>query len=99
MIVGGGVAPAMNLTRQDVHRPRPPHVAVMSTPAACAVLRMDVPGARESARVTEGSRGSVRSVRRTATTVDSTPGLVARRDDRVSSAQGIHGEGGEPWHE
>ena len=34
MMVGGGGVPAMNLTRQDVQRPRPPQVAVMSTPCS-----------------------------------------------------------------
>ena len=43
-MVAGGTAPATNFTRQDVHRPRPPQVAVTSTPAACAALRMLVPG-------------------------------------------------------
>ena len=33
-MVGGGTAPATNFTRHDVHRPRPPHVAVTSRPAA-----------------------------------------------------------------
>src|SRR5206468_6936028 len=42
MIVGGGAVPA-NLIRQDVQRPRPPQVAVMSTPAAWAALRIVVP--------------------------------------------------------
>src|SRR5881296_2851505 len=38
MIVGGGGRPARNLTRHAVHRPRPPHVAVMSTPPACLAM-------------------------------------------------------------
>ena len=44
MMVGGGAVPATNLTRHEVQRPRPPQVAVMSTPPACAALRMVVPG-------------------------------------------------------
>src|SRR3989442_15476281 len=67
MIVGGGSVPVTNLTRQDVHRPRPPHVAVMWMPAACAPLRIDVAGGSESVRRGAGSRGSVRVVRGTAT--------------------------------
>ena len=44
MMVGGGAVPATNLTRHDVQRPRPPQVAVMSTPAAWADFRIVVPG-------------------------------------------------------
>ena len=36
MIVGGGMSPETNLIRHDVQRPRPPQVAVMSTPPPCA---------------------------------------------------------------
>src|SRR5436309_964601 len=50
MIVGGGGRPARNFTRHVVHRPRPPQVAVMSTPAACAALRIVVPGATVTVR-------------------------------------------------
>src|SRR5262245_6130246 len=50
MMVGGGTVPATNLTRHDVQRPRPPQVAVMSTPAAWAALRIVVPGATSSER-------------------------------------------------
>jgi len=50
MIVGGGTAPSMNFTRQEVHRPRPPQVAVMSTPAACAARRIVVPDTTSSVR-------------------------------------------------
>src|SRR5204863_474611 len=66
MIVGGGTAPATNLTRHEVQRPRPPQVAVMSTPPPWAALRIDVPGARSSVRRAPGSRGSVRIVSATA---------------------------------
>src|SRR5256886_12921891 len=66
MIVGGGTVPVTNLTRQEVHRPRPPQVAVMSMPAACAPLRIDVAGGSASVRRGAGSRGSVRMVRGTA---------------------------------
>src|SRR5215510_4073430 len=45
MRVGGGGDPARNLIRHEVHRPRPPQVAVTSTPEACAAFRMVVPGA------------------------------------------------------
>src|SRR5467141_3195007 len=57
MIVGGGTVPVTNLTRQE---------AVMSMPAACAPLRIDVAGGSESVRRGAGSRGSVRMVRGTA---------------------------------
>ena len=50
MIVGGGMVPATNFTRQDVQRPRPPQVAVMSTPAPCAALRTVTPGSTCSVR-------------------------------------------------
>src|SRR4030095_15905129 len=49
-MVGGGTAPATNFTRHEVQRPRPPQVAVMSTPAACAARRMVVPGSTWSVR-------------------------------------------------
>ena len=76
-----GIGPATNFTRHDVQRPRPPHVAVMSTPAAWAAVRIETPGVRVSARRADGSCGSVRTVRRTATSLDSTPGACrpARR--------------------
>src|SRR5262249_39689820 len=45
---GGGTGPATNLTRHEVQRPRPPHVAVMSTPASCAARRMVRPGSTRS---------------------------------------------------
>src|SRR5206468_11918842 len=50
MMVGGGIVPATNFTRHDVHRPRPPQVAVMSTPPACAARRIVVPGSTSSVR-------------------------------------------------
>src|SRR5215475_3648036 len=48
MMVGGGIVPETNFTRHDVHRPRPPHVAVMSTPPSWAARRMVEPGSTES---------------------------------------------------
>jgi hypothetical protein len=45
MIVGGGMLPATNFTRQDVQRPRPPQVAVMSIPPACAAWSRVIPAA------------------------------------------------------
>src|SRR5260221_13325985 len=48
MIVGGGMVPDTTFTRQEVPRPRPPHVAVMSTPPSWAALRMVQPGSTES---------------------------------------------------
>ena len=54
MIVGGGIGPATNFTRHDVQRPRPPQVAVMSTPAAWAALRIETPGVTGSARRADG---------------------------------------------
>ena len=50
MIVRGGATPATNLTRQDVQRPRPPQVAVMSTPWACAARSKAVPGSTATVR-------------------------------------------------
>src|SRR6185503_15340182 len=44
MIVGGGAVPATSLTRHEVQRPRPPQIALMSTPPAWAAFRMVVPG-------------------------------------------------------
>ena len=44
MIVGGGTVPVTSFTRHEVQRPRPPQVAVMSTPPPCAAFRMVVPG-------------------------------------------------------
>src|SRR5437867_2141725 len=44
MMVGGGMVPETNFTRQDVQRPRPPQVAVISTPPAWPARRMVVPG-------------------------------------------------------
>src|SRR5262249_7359558 len=48
MMVGGGIVPETNFTRHDVHRPRPPQVAVMSTPPSWAARRMVEPGSTES---------------------------------------------------
>src|SRR2546428_11219995 len=66
MIVGGGIVPATNFTRQEVHRPRPPQVAVISIDAACADFKIDVLGGMATVRRAAGSRGSVRMVRTTA---------------------------------
>jgi len=60
MIVGGGIVPSMNLTRQEVQRPRPPQVAVTSTPPSCAAVRMLVPAATVSTRRGRASPGCVR---------------------------------------
>src|SRR5215467_8635453 len=56
--------------RHDVQRPRPPHVAVTSTPPSCAALSSVVPLGAEMVRATDRSRGSITMVRRTATGVD-----------------------------
>src|SRR5262245_55559399 len=48
MMVGGGIVPETNFTRHEVHRPRPPHVAVMSTPPSWAARRMVEPGSTDS---------------------------------------------------
>src|SRR4029450_10753154 len=82
MIVGGGGSPTRNLTRHDVHRPRPPHVAVMSPPPACAALRIVVPGATVSVRRAEGSLGSVTKVSGTAIASHSS-GMLARMEISV----------------
>src|SRR5207237_10022965 len=66
MIVGGGIVPATNFTRHEVQRPRPPQVAVMSTPPSCAALRMLVPAATLSSRRVRASPGFVRKTCETA---------------------------------
>src|SRR5258705_11975658 len=56
MIVGGGAVPATSLTRHELQRPRPPQIALMSTPPAWAAYRMVVPG------LASGTRGHARMV-------------------------------------
>src|SRR6185503_7234584 len=76
--VGGGTVPAVNLTRQEVQRPRPPQVAVMSTPAACAARSMVVPGATWRVRAS-GSTVSPTVVMRTE---DSTAAILSGANGR-----------------
>src|SRR5689334_1654796 len=66
MIVGGGIVPATNCTRHDVQRPRPPQVAVISTPPSCAALRIVVPTATLSSRRVPDCAGFVRMTSETA---------------------------------
>src|SRR2546428_13828275 len=93
MIDGGGGRPARNFTRHDVHRPRPPRVAVMSTPAACAALRIVVPGATVSVRRAAASPGSVRIVSATAMASHSS-GMLAPMEISVESMRCIASLGG-----
>src|SRR3989449_10740209 len=96
MIVGGGGRPARNLTRHEVHRPRPPHVAVMSTPPACAALRIVVPGATLSVRRDATSTGSWRTVSATAMAPHSS-GMLARMEIDVETLRRMAAFGGFAW--
>src|SRR2546427_6821408 len=96
MIVGGGGRPARNLTRHEVHRPRPPHVAVMSTPPACAALRIVVPGATLSVRRDATSPGSWRIVSATAMAPHSS-GMLARMEIDVETLRRMAAFGGFGW--
>src|SRR5215510_14847383 len=96
MIVGGGGRPARNLTRHDVHRPRPPHVAVMSMPAACAALRIVVPGETVRVRRAAGSRGLATNVSGTAMASHSS-GMLARMEISVDSLRGSAALAGFAW--
>ncbi len=96
MIVGGGGSPTRNFTRQDVHRPRPPQVAVISTPPACAALRIVVPGATVKVRRDAGSRGSATSVSGTAMAPHSS-GMLARMEISVESLRRTAALGGFAW--
>ena len=98
MIVGGGGSPTRNFTRHDVHRPRPPHVAVMSTPPACAALRIVVPGATVSVRRAPGSFGSVTSVSGTAIASHSS-GMLARMEIGVDLLKRAAALAGFDWSE
>src|SRR5262249_62046215 len=96
MMVGGGGRPARNLTRHDVHRPGPPHVAVMSMPAACAALRIVVPGATVTVRRPAGSRGSATNVSGTAMASHSS-GMLARMEISVDSLRRTAALAGFAW--
>src|SRR5437899_10858252 len=98
MIVGGGGRPARNFTRHVVHRPRPPQVAVMSTPAACAALRIVVPGATVTVRRTAASRGSATKVSGTAMASHSS-GMLARMEISVESLRRAAALGGFAWND
>ena len=50
MIVGGGAVRATTFTRQEVQRPRPPHVAVTSIPCPWATRSSELPGAAATVR-------------------------------------------------
>src|SRR3989441_10025294 len=96
MIVGGGIVPATNFTRQEVHRPRPPHVAVISMDAACADFRIEVLGGRASVRRGVGSRGSVRMVRRTAMLPHSS-GMLPPMEIRLETLKSLSQLAGFDW--
>src|SRR2546427_9814862 len=96
MIVGGGGRPARNLTRHEVHRPRPPHVAVMSTPPACAALRSVDPGAALSVRRDATSPGSWRIVSATAMAAHAS-GMLARMEIDVETLRRMAALGGFAW--
>src|SRR3989442_12438653 len=95
MSVGGGGKPARNLTRHEVHRPRPPQVAMMSTPPACAALRIVVPGATLSVR-RSASPGAGRIVRRTARASQSS-GMLAPMEIGVETLRRMAALGGFGW--
>src|SRR5947208_15113501 len=98
MIVGGGIVPATNFTLQEVHRPRPPHVAVISMDAACADFRIEVLGGRASVRRGVGSRGSVRMVRRTAMLPHSS-GLLPPMEIRLQTLKSLSQLPGSAWND
>src|SRR2546425_13295238 len=93
MIVGGGGTPARNLTRHEVQRPRPPHVAAMSTPPACAALRIVVPTAAARLRREVGSLGSAMIVSATAMAFHSS-GMLAPMEIPVETLQRLARLGG-----
>src|SRR2546428_9712199 len=95
MSVGGGGKPARNLTRHEVHRPRPPQVAMMSTPPACAALRIVVPGATLSVR-RSASPGAWRIVSATAMASHSS-GMLAPMEIGVETLRRMAALGGFVW--
>src|SRR3989441_10599575 len=95
---GGGDSPARTLPRQEVHRPRPPHVAVMSTPPACAALRIVVPGATLRVRRDAASPGSWRTVSATAMAPHSS-GMLAPMEIDVESLRRMAALGGVALHD
>src|SRR3989441_3662787 len=95
MSVGGGGKPARNLTRHEVHRPRPPQVAMMSTPPACAALRIVVPGATLSVR-RSASPGAWRIVSATAMASHSS-GMLAPMEIGVETLRRMAALGGVVW--
>jgi len=96
MIVGGGGTPARNLTRHEVQRPRPPHVAAMSTPPACAALRIVVPMAVVRLRHEVGSFGSAMIVSATAMAFHSS-GMLAPMEIPVETLRRLARLGGFAW--
>src|SRR2546425_812919 len=96
MMGGGGGGPARNLPGHEVPRPRPPHVAVMSTPPACAALRIVVPGATLSVRRDATSTGSWRTVSATAMAPHSS-GMLARMEIDVETLRRMAAFGGVAW--
>ena len=96
MIVGGGGRPARNFTRHDVHRPRPPHVAVTSTPPACAALRIVVPGATLSVRRDGAAPEPWRIVSATAM-VPHSSGMLAPMEIGLEGMKRMAAAGGFAW--
>jgi hypothetical protein len=96
MIVAGGGRPARNLTRHEVHRPRPPQVAVTSTPPACAAFRIVVPGATLSVRLDAAPPAARRIVSETALTSHSS-GMLAPMEIDVEGMKRMAAAGGFAW--
>src|SRR5882724_9926879 len=94
MIVGGGIVPATNFTRHEVQRPRPPQVAVTSTPPSCAAFRMLVPAATVSSRRVRASPGSVKMTSETAIRRYCTRWGVLLRDLELDAAAALALDGG-----
>ena len=95
-MLGGGAGPATNLMRQEVQRPRPPQVAVMSMEAACAALRIVVPGATVTVRRAAGSPGSATKVSGTAMASHSS-GMLARMEISLESLKRTAALAGFAW--
>src|SRR5262249_10406881 len=93
---GGGGGPARNSPGHDVHRPRPPQVAVMSMEAACAALRIVVPGATVTVRRAAGSPGSATKVSGTAMASHSS-GMLARMEISLESLKRTAALAGFAW--
>src|SRR5262245_32208445 len=96
MIVGGGGKPTRNFTRHEVHRPRPPHVAVTSTPPPCAALRIVVPGSTTSVRCDAAPPRSAMMVRATVIASHSS-GMLAPMEIDVDAMKRMAAAAGFTW--